>query len=93
MAKVLTAIVAEDMSRLVQKHQLVPTTHFGGRPGRTTTDALHYLTQKIKEAWRKGKVASILFLDVEGAFPNTVTDRLVHNLCKRKIPAAYIDFA
>ena len=30
LAKVLTAIVAEDMSRLVEKHQLVPMTHFGG---------------------------------------------------------------
>jgi ribonuclease HI len=93
MAKVLTAIVAEDMSRLVEKHQLIPTSHFGGRPGRTTTDAIHYLVRRIKEAWRKGKVASILFLDVEGAFPNAVTDRLIHNLKKRKIPTAYIGFA
>jgi len=92
MAKVLTAIVAEDISRLVEKHQLVPTTHFGGRPGRTTTDALHYLVHKIKEAWRNNRVASILFIDVEGAFPNAVTDRLIHNLRKRKIPKAYTDF-
>jgi len=35
---------------------------------------------------------SILFLDVEGAFPNAVLDRLIHNLHKRKIPVAYIDF-
>ena len=80
MAKVLTAIVAEDMSRLVEEHQLIPSTHFGGRPGRTTTDALHYLVHKVKEAWQENKVASILFLDVEGAFPNAVTDRLLHNL-------------
>lgn len=92
MAKILTAIVAEDISRLVEEHQLLPSTHFGGRPGRTTTDALHYLTHKIKTAWRQGKVASVLFLDVEGAFPNAVTDRLVHNLRKRRIPEAYIAF-
>ena len=29
-AKVLTAIVAEDLSCLVEKHQLIPSTHFGG---------------------------------------------------------------
>ena len=32
----------------------------------------------------------ILFLDVEGAFPNVVMDRLLHNLCKRRIPDAYV---
>jgi len=80
LAKVLTAIVAEDIGRLAELHQLLPKTHFGGRPGRSNIDAIHYLVQRIKEAWRKGKVVSILFLDVEGAFPNAVTDRLVHNL-------------
>ena len=91
MAKVLTALIAEDMSQLVEKHQLVPATHFGSRPGRTTTDALQYLVYKIKDAWRQGKVALILFLDVEGAFPNAVSDRLIHNLRKRKIPSIYIE--
>jgi len=91
-AKVLTALITEDISRLVECHQLLPKTHFGGRPGRTTADAVHYLTQRIKGAWQKGNVASILFLDVEGAFPNAVTDRLIHNLRKRRIPAVYVDF-
>jgi len=91
-AKVLTAIVAEDISHLVEHHQLLPATHFRGRPGRTTTDAIHYLVQLIKDAWRKGLVASVLFLDVEGAFPNAVTDRLIYNLKRRRIPAVYITF-
>ena len=92
LAKVLTAIVAEDISRLVEEHQLLPQTHFGGRPGRSTTDALHYLVQQVKEAWRKGRVASVLFLDVEGAFPNAVTARLIHNLKRRRIPSTYVKF-
>jgi len=55
-------------------------------------DAIHYLVGKIKAAWGKKKVTLVLFLDVEGAFPNTVTDRLIHNLKKRRIPAAYVKF-
>ena len=92
MAKVLTSIVAEIISNLVETHQLLPKTHFGGRPGRTTTDAVHYLVHKIKAAWRNEQVASVLFLDVEGAFPNAVTDRLIHNLKKRRIPAILVGF-
>ena len=90
--KVLTAIVAEDIGHLVEKNTLLPDTHFGGRPGRTTTDAIHYLVDKVKAAWGSKKVASILFLDVEGAFPNAVTDTLIHNLRKRRIPTAYVKF-
>ena len=92
MAKVLTSIVAEIISDLVEIYHLLPKTHFGGRPGRTTTDAIHYLIHKIKTAWRNDQVASVLFLDVEGAFPNAVTDRLIHNLKKRRIPALLVGF-
>ena len=45
-AKVLTAIIVMDITRLVEQHQLLPKTHFGGRPGRTTTDAIHYLVHR-----------------------------------------------
>ena len=56
------------------------------------TDAIHYLVGKIKSAWGKKKVTLVLFLDMEGAFPNTVTDRLIHNLKRQRIPTAYIKF-
>jgi hypothetical protein len=45
-----------------------------------TTDVVHALVDKVKSAWRWGKVVSVLFLDVEAAFLNAVTDRLIHNL-------------
>ena len=57
-----------------------------------TTDAIHYLTACIKCAWQKNEVVLVLFLDVKGAFPNAVTDRLIHNLKKRRIPSIYITF-
>ena len=33
MAKVLTSVVAENLSRIVEQHRLLPKNHFGGRPG------------------------------------------------------------
>ncbi|KAG9223182.1 hypothetical protein CCMSSC00406_0000129 [Pleurotus cornucopiae] len=92
MGKVLTALVTEDMVEMCEKHNLLPSHHFGGRPGRTTSDALHTLTTKIKKAWSEGKVASALFLDIEAAFPNAVTDQLLTNLRKRRIPPEFINF-
>ena len=37
-------------------------------------------------------MASVLFLDVEGAFPNAVTEQLLHKLRKRRISERYVDF-
>jgi hypothetical protein len=34
----------------------------------------------------------VLFLDIEGAFPNVNPERLVHNLRKRKVPHCYTNF-
>jgi len=92
MWKVLTAIVADQITFLTEKHQLLLKNHFGGRPGRTTTDAMHLLTLRIKAAWRTGKVVAVLFLDIEGTFPNAVPKRLVHNLRKQRIPRKYTKF-
>lgn len=38
------------------------------------------------------KITSVLFLDIEGAFPNAVTDRLLHNMKKQRLPTAMINF-
>ncbi|TFY75555.1 hypothetical protein EWM64_g8458, partial [Hericium alpestre] len=92
LGKVLSMLVAEQLTFLGEEHGLLPATHFGGRPGRTTTDAMHLLVQTVKDAWRQSKVVSALFLDIEGAFPNAVTDRLIHNLWQRRIPQVYTDF-
>jgi len=86
----MTLIVAENISHLVEEHYLLLETHFGGRPGHTTTDAVHYLVYKIKDTWRRDKVVSILFLNVEGAFSNVVTKQLIHNLHCRHIPEVYV---
>jgi hypothetical protein len=48
------------------------------------------LTQAIKDAWIKKKVASVLFLDVQGAFPNVVKEVLLHNMRQRGVPSEYI---
>jgi hypothetical protein len=70
MCKVLTAIMAELMMIFyTEKHQLLPPKHFGGRPGRTTTDAVHLLVHKIKDLWCKRQVTAVLFLDIEGGIP------------------------
>jgi hypothetical protein len=92
MCKIPTALMAELMTYYTKTHQLLPAHHFGVRPGRTTTDAVHLLIHKIKDAWHKQQVTAVLFLDIEGAFPNAVTGKLLHSMRKRGLPEMLINF-
>ena len=74
LAKLLSSIMAEDIVYLTEKHALLLANHFGGRPGWTTMDSLHLLVDTVKVAWHHKQVALVLFLDMEGAFPNAVTE-------------------
>jgi hypothetical protein len=40
----------------------------------------------------KKKVVSVLFLDIEGTFPNAVNDKLLQNMKKRQVPTKLIQF-
>src|SRR6266404_9340580 len=51
MAKVLTSVIADQLTFYTEKHQLLPQHHYGGHLGRTTTNAMHMLIYKIKDAW------------------------------------------
>jgi hypothetical protein len=92
LAKVMSAVIANALSYIAEKYKLLPQHHFGGRPGRTTTDALQYAMTRIKNAWARGKMVGVLFLDIEAAFPNADPDMLVHNLRRRRVPTKIVDF-
>jgi Reverse transcriptase (RNA-dependent DNA polymerase) len=86
MAQLLNSCQTDDIVTMCKKHNILPANHFGARPGHTTTHSIHMLTKTVKDAWHKGQVASILFLDVKGAFPSIDINRLIHNMRKRGIP-------
>ena len=90
LGKLLSTLVAADISYLAEKHLLLFLTQFGSHPGRCTTNVMHLVTQQIKDAWRSKKTASILFLNIQVAFPNTVKERLIHNMKTRRVPTRYI---
>ena len=52
LGKVLESIIAELISYLTETHNLLPTQHYGGRPGRTAEDAMMVLSEHIHQAWK-----------------------------------------
>lgn len=90
LGKLFSTLVADDLSHFCETREVLPKNQFGGRPARSTSDSMLLLTHTIKEKWRQKKVASVLFLDVQGAFPNVVKEVLIHNMRLRAVPAKYI---
>jgi len=86
--KVMESVIAEIISYLTETHELLPPRHYGGRPGRSTEDAMMILSENIHQAWKKKKVYTAVFMDVAGAFNNVHHERLIHNLRNRRIPHA-----
>src|SRR5882757_3879129 len=76
LAKVQSSIITEDLAYECETYRLLLDYQFGGRAGRSTSDALHSVEQFIKNAWRCGQAALALFLDVQAAFPNMQKARL-----------------
>ena len=89
LGKLFSLLIADDLSHFCETRGDFPDTQFRGRPGHCTSNSMLLLTHLIKDAWRK-KVASILFLDVQGAFPNVVKETLLHNMRQRGVPSKYI---
>jgi len=85
--KIMDAVIARRLSYLAETHHVLPPTHMGGRKMRSTEHALYAVTHKIYEAWshNTGRVASLLLLDVSGAFDNVSHTRLLHDLRKRRV--------
>lgn len=80
----MDAVIARRISFAVEMHGLLPGEHMGGRKGRSTEHVTHVLLERIYTAWYVSgtDVASLLLLDVSGAFDNVSHPRLIHNLRK-----------
>ena len=86
LGKLLEAVVAKRLSHLAEKHDLLPDTQFGGRPGRTTEQALLVLSNAIDRAWCQHKVVTLIAFDLKGAFNGVHKVSLDACLRARRIP-------
>ncbi|KAF7373394.1 RNA-directed DNA polymerase from transposon X-element [Mycena sanguinolenta] len=75
-----------------ERYNMLPANHYGGRPGRTGVDMVQVLVKRIKDTWRKGKVATLLLRDVKGAFPSAMISRVVHNMRMAGVPKGHTDW-
>jgi hypothetical protein len=73
-------------------HKLLPSHHTRGRKLASTKHAMHFLLQRIHQAWSEDKVATLLLLDVLGAYNNMSLEQLIHNLRKHQVSEKIISW-
>ena len=86
LGKVFESVMAQRLSNLAEQHDLLPNTQMGNRKNRSTEAALELLVAQIHTIWSSKKhVASVLSLDISGAFDTVNHTRLLSNLRQKKV--------
>ena len=88
LGKALEKLVATRLSEAAEEHCLLPDTQMGARPQRSTLSAMELITSQVKAIWYKNrdKVASLLSLDISGAFDYVLYPRLLYILRSKGLP-------
>ena len=84
--KLMEAITAARLSKVAEKAKLLPEIQMGFRKGRSTESALFLLTSQVEKVWKEGMVASLLSLDISGAYDRVLPEILQKILERKGIP-------
>jgi hypothetical protein len=86
LGKGLERLIARQMSWIAVSYKVLASQQFGALPLRSAVDLTTCLTHDVEEALNKGLTASLLTLDVKGAFDTVLPGRLVHRLREQGWP-------
>jgi hypothetical protein len=86
LGKGLERLIARQMSWIAVTHKVLASQQFGALPLRSAVDLTTCLTHDVEEALNKGHTASLLTLDVKGAFDTVLPGRLVNRLREQGWP-------
>jgi len=85
--KIIEAITASQLRRLAEQHGMLPDYQMGAREGHSAETALNLLVNQVHAVWGEGDyVASLLSLNITGAFDWVVHSCIVHVLRMKEIP-------
>src|SRR5260370_20107927 len=86
LGKVLECIQAWRLSYIAAKHNLFPSSQFGGIPSRSAEDALVCTVHDIETAWNHKHKASILTFNIMGFFNTIPYAHLLETLQSYHLP-------
>ena len=85
--KVVKTLIAKHLEKAAEENHLLPDTQIKARADRFTKTALELLTRQIYIIWgSKRHVATLLSVDISGAFDTVNPTRLLDTLRKKRLP-------
>ena len=87
LGKGLERLIARRLAWVATQEKILHPQHFGALPGRSATDLAAVAVHDIEETLLRGKVASMLTLDIKGAFNAVLPGRLIQRLQQQGWPA------
>ena len=92
LGKALEAVISIRIREYAEANRLLLEEQMGARKGKSVETALESITDAVHTVWSMGgaNVASLLSLDVAGAFDNVSHERLLHNLKVKGIPTRIV---
>ena len=93
LSKGLERLIARRLSRLAIQHKVLASQHFGALPKRGAVDLVTALVHDIEKAWATGQTASLLIMDIQGAFNMVQADRLWSKLIQQGWPTSIANWA
>lgn len=84
--KVIESVVAKKVTQAAESNGLLPDEQMGNRAHRSTELAIRLVVAQVQEAWRQKATASLLQLDISGAFDTVNHIRLLATLREMRFP-------
>ena len=78
--------MADRLSGVAEAHGLFPDGQFGNRKERSTEAAVKFTVHAVRALWRAGGTASLLQLDLQGAFDRVYHGALIRTLRGMSLP-------
>ena len=87
LGKVVETLTARRLAAAAEQTQALPATQMGNRTGRSTENVLDLITSQVRSVWQsKRHVASLLSLNIAGAFDTVDPTRLTDILRRKGVP-------
>ncbi|KAI0992726.1 hypothetical protein K3495_g15459, partial [Podosphaera aphanis] len=86
LGKGLERALAKRMAWIAVQHKVLASQQFGALPGRSAVDLTTCLTHDVERALNEGYTASMLTLDVKGAFDAVLPGRLIRRMREQGWP-------
>jgi hypothetical protein len=91
--KLIEGVIGSRITDAAESQGLLPEGQTGNRKGRSTELAIRLVTEAVRTAWSEGAVASLLQLDIKGAFDTVNHTRLLDTLRNQGFPMWVVQWA